>query len=159
MTLSTLRLGNGWNKAREATDSQRKAMHAPRVWMFVSFVLRPMPKMSSSTFELVPWCALEGSLQYMLADVLLLSPEALPSGDDLKFSYENLEELLDPKLLISYAFKLCKHGGQAWCKNVFTLWTSALLSLSSNQVGVSEKTNILCVLWFVFFGLHSIDDQ
>ena len=37
----------GW----EATDSQRrKAMHAPRVWMFVSFVLRPMPKMSSSTF-------------------------------------------------------------------------------------------------------------
>ena len=33
----------------------------------------------------------------MLADVFSFPPEALPSGDDLKFSYENLEELLDPK--------------------------------------------------------------
>ena len=75
----------------------------------------------------------------MLADVFFFPPEALPSGDDLKFSYENLEELLDPKLLIGYAFKLCKHGGQAWCETVFTLWTSALLSLSSNQVNAVEN--------------------
>ena len=75
----------------------------------------------------------------MLADVFSFPPEALPSGDDLKFSYENLEELLDPKLLIGYAFKLCKHGGQAWCENVFTLWTSALLSLSSNQVNAVQN--------------------
>ena len=33
----------------------------------------------------------------MLADVLLLSPEELPAIDDLTLSYENLEELLDPK--------------------------------------------------------------
>lgn len=81
----------------------------------------------------------QGSLRYMRADVFSFPPEALPSGDDLKFSYENLEELLDPKLLIGYAFKLCKHGGQAWCENVFTLWTSALLSLSSNQVNAVEN--------------------
>lgn len=39
----------------------------------------------------------QGSLRYMRADVFSFPPEALPSGDDLKFSYENLEELLDPK--------------------------------------------------------------
>jgi len=92
----------------------------------------------------------------MLADVLLLSPEELPAIDDLTLSYENLEELLDPKLLIGYAFKLCKHGGQAWCENVFTLWTSALLSLSSNQVGVSEKTNIPWFVFSVYILLNSI---
>jgi len=63
-------------------------------------------------------CLEQGSLQYMLADVSLLAPEELPAIDDLTFSYENLEELLDRKLLIGYAFKLCKHGGQAWCETV-----------------------------------------
>jgi hypothetical protein len=95
----------------------------------------------------------------MLADVLLLSPEELPAIDDLTLSYENLEELLDPKLLIGYAFKLCKHGGQAWCENVFTLWTSALLSLSSSQVGVSEKTNIPWFVFSVYILLNSIKLQ
>ena len=75
----------------------------------------------------------------MLADVFCFPPEELPSGDDLNFSFQNLEELLDPKLLIGYAFKLCKHGGHAWCERVFSLWTSALLSLSSNQVNAVEN--------------------
>lgn len=84
-------------------------------------------------------CLEQGSLQYMLADVFCFPPEELPSGDDLNFSFQNLEELLDPKLLIGYAFKLCKHRGQAWCESVFSLWTSALLSLSSNQVNAVEN--------------------
>ena len=70
-----------------------------------------------------------GSLQYVVKDVMSSALEELFPGDDLIFCYQDLEELLNPRLLISYICKLWKQRGQAFCEHVFSSWRSAILSL------------------------------
>eukprot|EP00435_Cladocopium_sp_Y103_P018931 s1934_g4.t1 len=164
----------GWRFARRGRNAQvsEAVRDKPMIpiggtpfsvyWMRLSHMDASMAGMELQDDDLVDpevWeCLEQGSLQYMLADVFLLAPEELPCIDDLTFSYENLEELLDPKLLISHAFKLCKHGGQAWCESVFTLWTSALLSLSSNQVNAVENIFSRTLLNRCFSLLQGLDE-
>ena len=69
-----------------------------------------------------------GSLQYVVKDVMSSALEELFPGD-LIFCYQDLEELLNPRLLISYICKIWKQRGQAFCEHVFTSWKSAILSL------------------------------
>ena len=69
-----------------------------------------------------------GLLQYVVKDVMSSALEELFPGD-LIFCYQELEELLNPKLLISYICKIWKQRGPAFCERVFSSWTSAILSL------------------------------
>ena len=61
-----------------------------------------------------------------------LAPEELPAEDSLVCYYADLEQLLDPKLLITYAYWTWKAKGQAFCERVFDAWKSAMRSLPSS---------------------------
>ena len=61
-----------------------------------------------------------------------LAPEELLAHDSLICYYTDLEQLLDPKLLITYAYWIWKAKGQAFCEHVFGAWTSAMRSLPSS---------------------------
>ena len=80
---------------------------------------------------------MRGLLQYVVMDVMTLAPEELPAKDSLVCYYTNLEELLDPNLLITYAYWICKAKGHVFCEHVFGAWTSAMLSLPSSACSSS----------------------
>ncbi len=65
--------------------------------------------------------------------------DQLPPIDDLIFSYKDLDQLLDPKLLAEYGLKVCKRKGCAFCKHVFGAWASALQSLPPDEANSFEK--------------------
>eukprot|EP00435_Cladocopium_sp_Y103_P014836 s1934_g3.t1 len=106
--------------------------------------------------QLVEWEWFEqGSLQYVVKDVMSSALEELPPGDDLIFCYQDLEELLNPRLLISYICKIWKQRGQAFCEHVFTCWRSAILSLP-REVYSSTATLHRCLA--ILVGLEEAED-
>ena len=98
------------------------------------------PFSHTKTFEM------RGLLQYLLMDVMTLAPEELPAKDSLVCYYTNLEELLDPKLLITYAYWICKAKGQVFCERVFGARKSAMLSLPSSACSSSLLNGCLALL-------------
>ena len=89
---------------------------------------------------------MRGSLQYVVWDVMTLAPEEHPAKDSLVCYYTNLEELLDPKLLITYAYWICKAKGHVFCEHVFGAWKSAMLSLPSSACSSSLLNGCLELL-------------
>ena len=77
---------------------------------------------------------------------MTLAPEELPAKDSLVCYYTNLEELLDPKLLITYAYWICKAKGHVFCEHVFGAWKSAMLSLPSSACSSSLLSGCLALL-------------
>ena len=95
-----------------------------------------------------------GSLQYVVSDVMELALEELPHEDALVWCYIDLEQLLDPKLLITYAYWICKAKGHVFCEHVFVAWTSAMRSLPSSAWSPSLLNGCLALLK----SLEDVDD-
>ena len=72
-----------------------------------------------------------GSLQYVVIEADVMS---VAFDEELIFSCKDLDLLLDPRLLISYAFRICKQRGQAFCEHVFGAWVLAMRSLPHTEV-------------------------
>ena len=89
---------------------------------------------------------LTGSLQYVVSDIMDLAPEELPAEDSLVCYHTDLEQLLDPKLLITYAYWICKAKGQVFCEHVFVAWTSAMRNLPSSACSSGLLNGCLALL-------------
>ncbi|CAE7837460.1 LI818 [Symbiodinium sp. CCMP2592] len=77
----------------------------------------------------------EGSIQYLIQpDVMSSVVEELPPRDELVFCYKDLNELLDAKLILSFAFRICRQRGQAFLYRVFAAWSTAICSLPQSEV-------------------------
>ncbi|CAE7497726.1 FCPE [Symbiodinium sp. CCMP2456] len=63
-----------------------------------------------------------------------LAAEELPPSHELIFCYKDLDDLLDAKLIMSFALRICKQQGQAFLAHVFTAWTTAMRSLPRSEV-------------------------
>ena len=92
-----------------------------------------------------------------------LAAEELPPSDELICCYKDLDELLDAKLIMSFAFEICRQRGQAFLAHVFTAWTTAMRSLPRSEVNVmpdrlscAHKTTFLTRCLSL---LHAIDDD
>ena len=97
---------------------------------------------------------LTGSLQYVVSDIMDLAPEELPAEDSLVCYHTDLEQLLDPKLLITHAYWICKAKGQVFCEHVFGAWTSAMRNLPSSACCPSLLHRCLALLT----SLEDVDD-
>ena len=89
---------------------------------------------------------LTGSLQYVVSDIMDLAPEELPAEDSLACYHTDLEQLLDPKLLITYAYWICKAKGLVFCERVFGAWKSTMRSLPSSACSPSLLHRFLALL-------------
>ena len=89
---------------------------------------------------------LTGSLQYVVSDIMDLAPEELPAEDSLVCYYADLEQLLDPKLLITYAYWICKAKGHVFCEHVFGAWTTAMRNLPGSACSPSLLHRFLALL-------------
>ena len=106
---------------------------------------------------------LRGSLQYVLVDVMLLAFEDLPPSDTLIFCYNNLDQLLDPRLLTKCAFGIWRQRGQAFCEHVFVSWMSTMRSLPLNEVNraaerFSGNTFLTRCLALLYVAAHDLED-
>ena len=90
-------------------------------------------------------------------DVMSLPSETLPNQDEMVLCWKDLDQLFDPRLLITRAYQICKERGQAFCENVFTAWTSAVRSLSHEEVNAHEPFG-KTVLNRCLALLHALDD-
>ena len=89
---------------------------------------------------------MRGLLQYLVMDVMTLAPEELPLENSVVCYYTHLEELLDPNLLITYAYRICKAKGHVFCEHVFVAWMSAMRSLPSSAWSPSLLHRCLALL-------------
>ena len=89
---------------------------------------------------------MRGLLQYLVMDVMTLAPEQLPPENSVVCYYTHSEQLVDPKLVITYAYQICKAKGHAFCEHVFGAWTSTLRSLPSSAWSPSLLTGCLALL-------------
>ena len=89
-----------------------------------------------------------------------LAAEELPPSDELIFCYKDLVELLDAKLIMSFASGICRQRGQAFLEHVFTAWTTAMRSLPRSEVNVPDHiTFATTVLTRCLNLLCAIDDD
>ena len=103
--------------------------------------------------------------------------EDLPPAEYLMFACEDLDCLLDLKILLPCVLRIWKQRGQAFCKHAFASWTSAMLSLLSEEVSLllaMEQADDLLLAedphafergemmrawmtWRIFFTEHSLE--
>ena len=63
-----------------------------------------------------------------------LPSDTLPSDDEMVLCWKDLDQLFDPRLLISRAYQIWKERGQVFCEHVLSAWTSAVRRLSHDEV-------------------------
>ena len=80
-----------------------------------------------------------GSVQYIVADVMSLPSDTLPNKDEMVLCCKDVRKLFDSKLLIIHTFQICKERGQVFCEEIFTAWTSAVRSLSHEEVNDCQR--------------------
>ena len=89
--------------------------------------------------------------------------EDLPPSDTLIFCYNNLDQLLDPRLLTKCAFGIWRQRGQAFCEHVFVSWMSTMRSLPPNEVNrvgerFSGNTFLTRCLALLYVAAHDLED-
>ena len=99
-----------------------------------------------------------GSVQYIVVDVMSLPSDTLPSDDEMVLCWKDLDQLFDPRLLITRAYQVCKERGQVFCEHVFSAWTSAVRCLSHEEVNAVEGPLGKTVLNRCLALLQALDD-
>ena len=103
-----------------------------------------------------------GSVQYFVADVISLPPlDTSPNGDMTVICWKgwnNLDHLFDPTFLIIRSYQIWKERGQVFCEQIFTAWTSAVRSLSHEEVNAFERPGGKTVLNRCLALLQALDN-